>query len=142
MPECKNCTWGETMFLKFETQEERRAYGGSAFIEIQYCPLPGGTPDNRIVSADLIAHWDIASLYVSCDDASAFFNAYREILSHSLHNDMREGAVDLWGINYYNREKTELIAKKLEAQRPQGFETLLAWLREDPYHNGFYVLGV
>ena len=28
------------LFHTFSSQEERRKYGGSAFIEIQYCKLP------------------------------------------------------------------------------------------------------
>jgi len=32
------------MFHIFDSQEKRRKYGGSAFMEIQFCRLPEGTP--------------------------------------------------------------------------------------------------
>ena len=38
------------MFLRFDSQEDRRKYGGSCFIELQFCKLPFGTRINRSVN--------------------------------------------------------------------------------------------
>ncbi len=73
---------------------------------------------------------------------SIFYNEYRNILDNGLHSNMEEGTVDPWGINYYSEEKTKRIIEKLIKFQPAGFDILLKWLSENPYHNGFYVLGV
>ena len=38
------------MFHSFKTQEERRACGGSAFIEIQFCDIPLKTPAKNLAA--------------------------------------------------------------------------------------------
>ena len=43
------------MFLRFDSQEDRRKYGGSCFIELQFCKLPFGTRINRIINE--YNHW-------------------------------------------------------------------------------------
>ena len=45
------------MFHIFNSQEERREYGGSAFIEIQFCRLPRDTSLSEIVDVDSIENW-------------------------------------------------------------------------------------
>ncbi len=40
------------LFHTFNSQEERRAFGGSMFIELQFCKLPVGTKDKKIISVD------------------------------------------------------------------------------------------
>lgn len=42
------------MFHSFKTQEERRACGGSAFIEIQFCDIPLKTPAKNL-AADIFS---------------------------------------------------------------------------------------
>ncbi len=128
------------MFLKFKTTEERRARGGSAFVEIQYCRLPRGTSKESIVSFDGGAFWDIASLYI--DDENIFFNEYGKILGDGLYNNMKRGTVDIYGINYYSPENTESIIERLKVYKPNGYEIFLDWLAADANKNGFYVLGI
>ena len=53
------------LFLKFSSQDERRAYGGSAFIELQFCKLPPATPIKKIIAVDSIENWKNDSLYVN-----------------------------------------------------------------------------
>ena len=60
------------LFHKFVSQEERRAFGGSDFIELQYCRLPHGSKLRSIISVDAISHWKLDSLYVSGDDMDVF----------------------------------------------------------------------
>ena len=52
------------MFHSFKTQEERRACGGSAFIEIQFCDIPLKTPAKNLAAGGHIQHWRNDSLYV------------------------------------------------------------------------------
>ncbi len=124
------------MFLKFNSTEQRRAYGGSAFLELQYCKLPVGTSERKLVSSGSICFWDISSLYVYVDDMDAFYAEYRDILDNGTK------ALDLCGINHYSAEATKTIVQETEARRPQGYEVFLEWLRENPHHNGFYILGI
>ena len=50
------------LFHIFNSQEERRAFGGSGFIEIQYCRHPMDTKPKRILNN--VTHWSDDSLYV------------------------------------------------------------------------------
>ncbi len=124
------------MFLKFNSTEARRAYGGSAFLELQYCSLPAGTPEKKIVSCGSIRFWDVSSLYIFHEDWDRFYAEYQAILGNSTTG------LDLYGLNYYSAEKTEDIIKKIEVQKPGGHDVFLKWIRENPYNNGFYILGI
>ncbi len=126
------------MFLKFQTQEERRAYRGSDFVEIQYCPFPVGTPEKKIVN--VISHWALTSLYV--EDENEFYTEYKDILGDGLYNNLKYGAVDLYGINYYSAEKVQRIMYSLNELKPKGYEFFLNWLSDSPFNNGFYILGL
>ncbi len=128
------------MFVKFETQEERREQGGADFFEIQYCRHPQSTSENIIV--DDIRHWALSSLYVYGDDMNSFYEEYSGIFCNGRYNNMEEGTVDLYGVNYYNREKTKAIMERLGLEKPKGWQILLEWLMSEPDTNGFYVLGV
>ena len=100
------------MFMKFKSNEERRAYGGSDFIEIQYCTLPNGTLDKEIV--DAVHNWDLSSLYIFGDDFQRFYNEYKEIIGNGLYCNLKEGFIDYCGINYYSPEKTIKIIERLK----------------------------
>ncbi len=132
---------GSTMFLKFSSPKERRKAGGSCFVELQYCTLPAGTPDQALVAVEAIRHWDLTSLYVHGDD-NRFFAAYKDIFTDGLYNNLRKGVVDLWGINYFDPAQTARILALLEERRPCDWEVLHDWLKQSPYSNGFYILGV
>lgn len=127
------------LFLKFRNDEERRNYGGSYFMEIQYCRLPIGTSDAKLTDGD-IPCWDYTSLYVH--EISEFFEQYADILDKGLYNNLTEGDLDVYGINYYNPEKTGIITEKIRQRKPADYEIFLEWLESDMNRNGFYVLGV
>lgn len=128
------------MFMKFKSNEERRAYGGSDFIEIQYCTLPNGTLDKEIV--DAVHNWDLSSLYIFGDDFQRFYNEYKEIIGNGLYCNLKEGFIDYCGINYYSPEKTIKIIERLKKCKPVEFEILLEWLLSGLNYNGFYILGL
>ncbi len=126
------------MFLKFQTQEDRRAYRGSDFVEIQYCHFPVGTPEKKIVN--VISHWALTSSYV--EDENEFYTKYKDILGDGLYNNLKYGRVDLCGINYYSPEKAQRIMSSLNKHKPKGYEVFLKWLSNAPFNNSFYILGL
>ena len=129
-------------FISFSSQDERRKFGGSDFIEFQYCKLKQGAEIKEIVSVETVEHWKDDSLYVFGDDMDEFFAVYSEILSKGTYNNGGFGTVDLLGINYYSSEQTVLIIEKIKKENPKDCMELLRWLEGAGKYNGFYILGV
>lgn len=119
------------LFHIFSSQEERRIFGGSAFVEIQFCELPIGTKEKKLVAVSSINNWKDDSLYICVEDLDAFHREYNPIFS-----------CDLYGINYYPPSTIDLLIAKLNTDKPTDFEQLIAWLNEAKHHNGFYILGI
>lgn len=130
------------LFHLFHSQEERREFGGSDFIEIQYCRLPEGTSIHEIVSVDAIKHWKDDSLYICGDDMNLFSQAYRGIITGGVYNNGECGPMDLLGINFYSREQTNEIIERLIEEKPPEYQILCRWLQADEQNLGFYILGV
>ena len=130
------------LFHIFSSQDERRKFGGSYFIEIQYCSLDLGTAMVQIVSVDAITHWKDDSLYIYGDNEEAFVSQYGDILTDGTYNNGQSGIMDMYGINYYAPHQIHVIVKRIEEMRPFGHQMLLAWLKKVREHNGFYVLGL
>lgn len=128
------------IFLSFESQDERRNYGGSCFVELQFCRLPMSAPIEKIVAVSSIRHWKDDSLYVS--DDSRFFNIYSSIFNGGVYCNLQSGIVDTYGINYYDPALTEVIIQRLLSEKPEDHERLVEWLKEAGAYNGFYVLGI
>lgn len=130
------------MFRKFNSQDERRNFGGTAFIEIQYCELKPSFKINKIVLVNNIKHWNNKSLYIYIDDIKEYLILYKEILGNGVYNNLKEGYVDEYGMNYYSKEKIEIIKNKLKKIKPKEFEILLQWLEDGKNYNGVYILGI
>lgn len=130
------------LFHMFKSQEKRRNFGGSDFIEIQYCKLSESTKLEKIVSVNAVSNWKNDSLYVSGDDMNLFYKQYKDIITEGVYNNGESGNKDLYGINFYSREKADLIIKRIEDAKPQEYEILLRWLKSGTDYIGFYVLGV
>lgn len=130
------------LFHSFQSQAERREFGGSDFIEIQYCRLPEGTSLREIVSIDAIKHWKDDSLYISGDDMDLFYQSYGDIITGGVYNNGDRDPMDLFGINFYSREQTNEIIERLAEEKPPGYQILCRWLQVDEQSLGFYVLGV
>ncbi len=129
------------MFLKFKSNDEQRSYGGSDFLEFQYCTLPKSYSEKRIVNADIV-FWKESSLYVFGNDFDVFYRDYDEVIGKGLYCNLQEGVLDYYGINYYNREKTVKIIERLKEYQPKDCEILLEWLSAGSDGNGFYILGI
>ena len=129
------------MFHFFDSQEERRNFGGSAFIEILICKLPSGTTTKKLVAISNIKHWQNDSLYI-IDDENAFYQEYSHIFNCGLYNNLKTGIVDIYGINYYAPSLIESIIEKLQKEKPADYEALIEWLTKSEEYNGFYILGI
>lgn len=130
------------LFYTFASQEERREFGGSYFIEIQYCKLVEGTEIQKIVSVDAIEPWKNDSLYIYGDDDNKFMEIYSDIFTGGIYNNGESEVVDMYGINYYSREYSHIIMEKVKKIKPLDYQLLLNWLDKSNEYNGFYILGL
>ena len=128
------------LFLVFDSQEDRREYGGSAFIEMQFCRLPAGTVTKDIVAVKSINHWQSDSLYIN--DENAFYQEYSQVFNCGIYNNLKSGVVDIYGINYYAPSFIDSIIEKLREEKPVDYEALVEWLNKARQYNGFYILGL
>lgn len=128
------------LFHTFRNQDERRDYGGSSFIEMQFCRLPIGTPLRTLIAVDSITDWWDGSLYI--DDENRFYKAYSMVFDCGFYNNLKSGPVDLYGVNYYPPSCLEAIIEKIRRLQPEGHVELLAWLEKARAFNGFYILGI
>lgn len=128
------------MFHVFSSQEERREYGGSAFIEIQVCRLPYRTKLSKIVAVDSIRNWMNDSLYV--DDENEFYSEYNQIFDCGIYSNKKRGIVDIYGINYYAPSQIEMLLSRILEKKPPEHEVLTQWLERAKQYNGFYILGL
>ncbi len=128
------------MFYTFNSQKERRSFGGSCFLEFQFCRLPNGTDIKEILSVDNIRHWFDDSLYVQDDDA--FYKEYSSIFDCGTYCNMECGVVDTYGINYYAPTLMDGIISKILNEKPTDYQNLAEWLEKAKKYNGFYILGI
>jgi len=128
------------LFHTFRSQEERRAFGGSAYIEMQFCKMKPGTSVKRIVATRSINNWQSDSLYIV--DTETFGRDYRSIFACGIYNNLKTGPMDLTGINYYKPDLIDAIIMKVLENKPTDYEILIAWLNKAKKYNGFYILGI
>ena len=129
------------LFHTFYTQEERRKFGGSDFIELQYCRLEQDSNIKKIVLVNAIEHWKNDSLYIFGDDINEFLLHYDKIFNGGIYCNEKKGIVDVFGINYYLLEQSRLIIERVTKEKPLDYQILLNWLYNVKKYNGFYVLG-
>lgn len=130
------------LFFSFNSQEERRKFGGSCFIELQYCRLPPCTKIKQIVSVHSIRYWENSSLYIDGATMDSFYSSYGGIITGGIYSNRERGPIDLHGINFYSQEQASQIIARIEAERPPEYQTLLNWLKAGERYIGFYILGV
>lgn len=131
------------LFHSFNSQTQRRKFGRSDFIELAYCKLKEGTPIKEIVSNDVVTplNWSNSSLYIYGDDWNDFCASYSEIITDGIYSNLKTGYLDLCGVNYFSREQTAFIIKRIQEEKPRDYQPLLKWLEDGIQYNGFYVLG-
>lgn len=130
------------LFHTFSSQEERRNFGGSAFIEMQFCKLPSTMKIKEMVEVSRIKNWQDDSLYIYIDDVNVFYQVYSNYFNCGIYNNLKSGIVDIYGINYYALALTDSIIKKILDDKPNDYEILIEWLNKSQIYNGFYILGL
>ena len=130
------------LFHMFASQDARRAFGGSDFMELQLCRLKRGTELREIVSVEAISHWKNDSLYICGDDLEVFYDEYGTIFQDGYYANGERGIADCCGINYYPPEQTMRIVELLKKENPRDAQVLLDWLADADKYNGLYLLGV
>lgn len=130
------------MFHSFENQAERRAYGGSAFMELQYCKIQNGTPEKKIASVNSVLHWQDNSLYVYIDDIEEFLQDYGPIFINGLYKNIQHGEIDMYGINFYTSSQIIEAINAIESRNPPESSMLINWLKNASQYNGIYILGI
>lgn len=130
------------LFHAFNSQEERRKYGGSAFVEIQFCKMKSETKIQNIIAVSSIIHWQDESLYIYLDDTESFVKEYSNIFDCGIFNNLRSGVVDIYGINYYKPDLVVIILSRILRNKPADYEVLIEWLKKAQRYNGFYILGI
>ena len=126
------------MFLSFESQDERSKYGGSCFIELQFCLLPTSATLKDILNN--YESWRDDSIYVHGD--SPIYTEYKDVFGNGIHQNMSEGGFDYCGITYYKAEQIDAIIKRAKKLKPEGYSILTDWLVKAKGYNGFYILGI
>ena len=114
------------LFLHFKSQKERRAIGGSCFVEISY--------DD--------GSWRDDSLYVHGGAMNVFYDRYSTIFCNGEYANGKKGVVDMWGVNYYSPEETIRIIERLQARGSINDLLLLKWLEFVEPGDGFWILGI
>ena len=130
------------IFHSFANQEERKNFGGTAFMELQYCTLQPETEIKKIVEVDAHGNWMDSSLYIYLDDIECFCSNYGDIFYGGTYNNLHQGRLDINGINYYTPAQAKEILLKIEGKKPLDYEVISEWLKNGKQYNGFYVLGV
>lgn len=128
------------LFLTFDSQEERRKYGGTAFMEIQFCRMPRDSSIEKIVAVSNIKDWMNDSLYIH--QIAEFTKIYGDFLDGGIYNNLKSGWIDVYGINYYKPDFVSLLIKKILDIKPIEYEVFIKWLNEAEKYNGFYILGI
>ena len=118
------------MFYIFQNQNERRDLGGTVFLEIQYCKMKRSAKLKDIVAVDNIKNWQNDSLYVPFDDINDFLDCYGDIFNCGVYNNLNEGIVDIYGVNYYSLEKVYEIKNSLKVKKPVDYQIILEWLEK------------
>ena len=130
------------LFHTFCSQEERRKFGGSAFVEIQFCKMSSETKIEKLVSVSSVNHWQDDSLYIYIDDLKNFVEEYRDIFDCGVYNNLKSGFVDIYGLNYYKPDLVNTIIERILGNKPTDYDIIVGWLNKAKRYNGFYISGI
>lgn len=113
--------------------------GTSAYYEFQYCKK--ALPTDVLVKEGY-GYWQEDSLLVHIDDDARLFENYLSYLSPT-HAPNGTSDFCYFGVNYYTKEETAKILKRLEKDKPPYSEPLIKWLAgAAEEYNGFFFLGI
>ena len=114
---------------------------GTCYLEFQFCDTNKPLKDGR-VRCDALKHWSDDSLFMDWDNFGEFYRLYGDLFGCGIFPDGERGC-DSCGVNYYGKEETEKIVRKLSLKITSDYAALLPWLKIAAERgNGFYILGV
>lgn len=128
------------IFRTFGSQEERRTFGSSAFVELQYCKKKRGAKLKSIFARP--DHWQDDSLYCHADDIPEFLERYADVFGSAIYPNGKQGLPDPFGPNYYPPEAEAEIEKRLSERDSEDDRVLTSWLRDSKDYNGILLLGI
>lgn len=112
------------------------------YIEFQVCYKCLNTSHELLVKVDSISFNVESSIYIDFLDYEKFISIYGIYFNNCMHNNLSEGALDPYGINYFSLDKTKLIIEKISTVKPFECEKLIDFLNKAKDNNGFYILGI
>ena len=120
------------IFHSFANQEERQNFGGTAFMELQYCTLRPETEIKKIVGVGAHGNWMDSSLYIYLDDIESFCLNYGDIFYGGTYNNLHKGLsvqMDTTNLNYNQSSRfnvkqinTVPISSKIKFNRHRTFK--------------------
>jgi len=114
---------------------------GTCYLEFQFCDTNKPLKDGR-VRCDALKHWSDDSLFMDWDNFGEFYRLYGDLFGCGIFPDGERGC-DSCGVNYYGKEETEKIVRKLSLKITSDYAALLPWLKIAAERGkGFYILGV
>lgn len=120
------------MFHKFKNQEERKNFGGTAFVEFAYCKNKSKFKIlNKLLKRKNV-FWNDDSLYIYVDDIDEFCKLCDDIFKVN----------NFYGSNYYSKEKTIEIINSLKQKQPKDYLVLVEWLELALMHDVFWIYGI
>jgi hypothetical protein len=114
----------------------------SSYYEFQYCKED--QPPEILVTPEYYGkhHFLPDSLLIYIDDDERFFPLYIDYLTPT-HSPDGLGRFLSYGVNYYDREQTENMIKRISEDKPLQYKILVDWLEKAAHeYNGFYFLGL
>ena len=120
------------MFHKFKNQDERRNFGGTAFVELAYSKnkIKIKILDKLLKRKNVF--WNDDSLYIYVDDIDEFCKLYGDIFKIN----------SFYGPNYYSKRKTTEIINSLKQKQPKEYLILVEWLELAVTYDGFWLYGI
>ncbi len=114
---------------------------GTCYLEFQFCDTNKPLKDGR-VRCNALKHWSDDSLFMDWDNFGEFYRLYGDLFGCGIFPDGERGC-DSCGVNYYGKEETEKIVRKLSLKITSDYAALLPWLKIAAERGkGFYILGV
>ncbi len=114
---------------------------GTCYLEFPFCDTNKPLKDGR-VRCDALKHWSDDSLFMDWDNFGEFYRLYGDLFGCGIFPDGERGC-DSCGVNYYGKEETEKIVRKLSLKITSDYAALLPWLKIAAERGkGFYILGV
>ena len=114
---------------------------GTCYLEFQFCKNSNPVKSNK-VNINIIENWQEDSLLISDKDFNEFYKLYGKIFECAIFPNGKTGFYT-YGINYYDKNTTEIILVELRKNINIKYLNLIEWLEiAVKQYNGFYILGI